>query len=142
MTDDPSSLPAILTGSSTIEGVVSLVFPIVAVIMGVAAVMMRMSLDHRRRRELFQLHHAERMAAIEKGIDVPPLPSEFFEENRRPTPGAYLYRGLLWLAIGVGLGIALFVTTHGSRNAAWSLVPIAIGVANLVYYVFAMRKPS
>jgi len=30
-----------------------------------------MWLDFRKKRELFQLHHAERMAAIEKGIDLP-----------------------------------------------------------------------
>ena len=135
--NDPVSLPTALSDPSTPEGIIALIFPIVAVIMGIGAVMIRMWFDYRRRRELFQLHHAERMSAIEKGIDVPSLPAELYWE-RPPTPRAtYLYRGLVWLFVGVAIGIAILSTSQNSRLTAWSLVPIGVGVANLFYYFLA-----
>jgi hypothetical protein len=113
--------------------------PIVAIVMGIALAMVRVALDYRRKRELFHLHHAERMAAIDKGIEVPPLPPEFFQDYRHRTSGTYLYRGLVWLFIGVGVGIPMLSTGHRVNDALWSLVPIGIGVANLLYFFLARR---
>ena len=142
--NDPASFPA--------GDIVALIFPIVAVIMGIGVVMIRAWLDYRRRRELFQLHHAERMSAIEKGLDVPALPPEFFREHHTLPRGAYLYRGLVWLFVGVGLGIAILLSSQNGWGAAWSFVPIGVGVANILYYFFApaaavtaepeVRKPT
>ena len=92
---------------------------------------------------MFQLHHAERMAAIEKGIDLPPLPAEFFSSNRSRdrSPTAYLRRGLMWTLIGAGVTVALWGT--GEPEFWWGLVPIGVGVAFLLsYLVERNRKPG
>jgi hypothetical protein len=114
------------------------VVPIVAIVMGVGIGMLGMWLDYRKKREIFQLHHSERMAAIEKGVDVPPLPPEFFADyRRRPrTPSDYLRRGLVWLLLGVALTIALFESRDFELSWTWGLLPIAVGTAYLIFYGF------
>ena len=80
------------------------------------------------------------MAAIDKGIEIPSLPAEFFQEYRRPplTNTTYLRRGLLWLLIGIAVTVALAATGH--HEYWWGLVPAAVGVANLLTYFFATRE--
>ena len=122
-----------------IMGIMGIMVPIVAIIMGVGIGMLSLFLDYRKKREMFALHHKERLAAIEKGMEVPPLPPEFFRENRRVrAPGDYLRRGLVLLLVGVAITIALFDSTR--HNYLWGLVPTAMGVANLIYYWFERRS--
>jgi hypothetical protein len=83
---------------------------------------------------MFQLHHAERMAAIEKGIDLPPLPPEFFQDRKQPpTPYKYLRRGLMWLLIGIAVTTALWATHD--NDYWWGFVPVAVGLANLITFL-------
>ena len=49
------------------------------------------------------LRHRERMAAIEKGADLPPEPPE--PSRALPRPRIYLLRGLMWLFTGAALSI-------------------------------------
>lgn len=106
--------------------------PIIAIILGIGFVMLRAYLDYRRRRELYQLYHAERMAAIEKGIELPPLPVEFFKDTRVREAAAVRHRrwGLILLFIGVTVGAALWGT--GDRDGWWGLVPAGWGLALLL----------
>ena len=46
--------------------------------MGLGVGMLKLYLDYRKKREVIQLHHAERMAAIDKGIELPSLPPNSF----------------------------------------------------------------
>ncbi len=144
MIDDPNSVANIIaaSGSHEVEGVLAMVIPIVAIVMGLSIGMLKLYLDYRKKRELIQLHHAQRMAAIEEGIELPSLPPEFFQEYRRPalTATTYLRRGLMWLLIGLAVTVAMFAR-HES-GAWWGLVPVAVGLAYLLYYRFAVRdKP-
>ena len=53
-----------------------------------------------------QLRHQERMAALEKGAE---LPIERAERAPAPwSPRIYLLRGLIWLFTGIGLTVFLF----------------------------------
>jgi hypothetical protein len=66
-----------------------------------------------------QFRHQERMAAIEKGAELPAEPAEM--PPARWSPRIYLLRGLIWLFTGVGLsafilGIALSV---GNRQETY-----------------------
>jgi hypothetical protein len=122
-----------------LNGLVALLVPIVAIVMGIGIGMLKLALDYRNRREMFKLHHAERLAAIEKGVEVAPLPPEFFQSYRRAGPVTGLRSGLFWLLIGVALFIALYEAT-GRENAWWGLIPVAVGAANLLYYFIAGRK--
>jgi hypothetical protein len=118
--------------------------PIVAIVMGIGIAMLAMWLDYRKKRDIFQLHHSERMAAIEKGIDLPSLPSEFFTDyRRRPrVPADYLRRGLVWLLVGIALVVALFESGSEDFSWSWGLVPTAVGAAYLLFYGFTRRSET
>ena len=117
--------------------------PITAIVMGVGIGMLGLWLDYRNKREIFELHHKERMAAIEKGMEVPPLPAELFRSyRRRRAPSDSLRGGLIWLLVGIAIVIALLATPNaGPKAAYWGLVPAAFGLAHLVFYFVEGRKP-
>jgi hypothetical protein len=115
-------------------GIVGMMVPICAIVMGIGLAMFVVWLRYRRRRELYQLHHAERMAAIEKGIDLPPLPPEFFQPDARwaGTGSSTLRRGMILLFLGIGVTIAL-LGTH-EKSWWWGLVPTSIGMGYLLLH--------
>jgi hypothetical protein len=82
------------------------------------------------------------MLAIERGLEVPPLPPEFFEERKRPSRsrGGPLRSGLIFLLVGVAVTIALWTNPDVREHAWWGLVPIAVGLANLIFYVIERRQ--
>jgi hypothetical protein len=123
------------------DDAIAVFIPIVAIVMGIGIGMLKLALDYRNRREMFQLHHAERLAAIEKGVELAPLPPEFFQSYRRALPGAAssLRSGLMWLLIGGALFVALYEAV-GPDQAWWGLLPAAVGAANLLFYFIAGRK--
>jgi hypothetical protein len=98
-------------------------------------------LNYRKRRRLIELVHAERLAAIERGMEIPPLPIEIL--GGPPVNRSVLLPGLIWLLVGLALMAAL----HGFSGYAgvvglstWGLVPTAVGVAYLIYYFVEVRK--
>lgn len=117
------------------------VIPIVAIVMGIGIAMLAVVVDYRKKRDIYALHHKERMAAIEKGMEVPPLPAEFFEDSRRRRtrhPSDFLRRGLVLLFLGIAMSIAMYQSARD--NYLWGLVPCAIGIAFLLYYALAGRN--
>lgn len=116
----------------------AILVPIIAIIMGIGLAMLGVWLDFRKKSEIFALHHRERMAAIEKGMEVPPLPPELFERSRR-TPEGTLRRGVVWLLIGGAVTIAVYFE-HG-RGALYGLIPMAVGLGNLIVYFLLPRTP-
>ena len=118
--------------------IIAVMIPIVAIVMGVGIGMLGLFLDYRKKHAMFAMHHQERMAAIDKGIEVPPLPLEFFQDNRRRFSQAdYLRRGLTLLLVGLVVTFALYDTLH--HDYLWGLIPVAMGVANLLFYYLAGR---
>jgi hypothetical protein len=120
---------------------IAVFIPIVAIVMGIGIGMLSIFFDYRKKQDMFAMHHKERMAAIDKGMDVPPLPPEFFRDGRACRPrvhGDFLRRGLVLLFVGAAVSVALYNT---NRNAyLWGLVPAAVGVAQLLYYYLARPK--
>jgi len=116
---------------------------IVAVVFGIGIGMWRLYLDFRRRRELYQLYHAERMAAIEKGIELPPLPTDFFKDTRVRVPAPIRSRrwGLVLLFLGAGLCAGLWGSGAG-RVSLWGLVPAGIGLALLLSSILESREST
>ena len=120
--------------------------PVVAIIFSIGLPLsipiIYLALSYRRRRQLLELHHAERMAAIERGMEVPPLPPDVLGAGgaRRST----LLPGLIWLLVGLALTAGLHeVRGSGLEGlAVWGLVPTAVGVAFLIYYFVEDRKHS
>lgn len=76
--------------------------PVIIMMLSAAAIII-WSLVLRYKRQ--QLRHQERMAAIEKGAELP------LERAERPappwSPRIYLLRGLIWLFTGIGLAVFL-----------------------------------
>jgi hypothetical protein len=121
--------------------IIAVMIPIVAIVMGVGIGMLGLFLDYRKKHAMFAMHHQERMAAIDKGMEVPPLPPEFFQDNRRRFSQAdYLRRGLTLLLVGIVITAALYdVARH---NYLWGLIPVAMGVANLLFYFMVGRHAA
>jgi Domain of unknown function (DUF6249) len=119
---------------------IALLIPILAIVMGIGIGMLAIFFDYRKKQEMFAMHHKERMAAIEKGMEVPPLPPEFFSEGRRCRSGAHgdLRRGLVLLFVGAAVSIALYNTQREAY--LWGLVPAGVGLAQLLFYYLSRSK--
>jgi hypothetical protein len=121
------------------EDAIFVFIPIVAIIMSLSIPIVFAIVDYRRRRDIVESHHKERMAAIERGMDLPPLPEAFFRSfstDRRPR---HLLTGMIWTFVGLGLFVAL--REVADENVAWfALMPIGVGLALLIYYFVEGRK--
>jgi len=121
------------------EDVVAVFIPIVAIIMSLSIPIVFALLDYRRRRDIVEANHKERLAAIERGMDIPPLPESFYLPLRQRRRPQYLLGGMIWLFVGLGLFVALrAVASHDVANFA--LIPIGVGAAFLIFYVVEGRK--
>ncbi len=111
--------------------------PLFAVGLTLSLPIVWIALNYRKRVRLMELHHAERMAAIERGMDIPPLPLELIDGRSRRSA---LLPGLVWFFIGLaGLSGAIL---SGDEDVPLmvGLVPLGIGLAYLVFYFVEDRK--
>lgn len=61
-----------------------------------------------------QMRHQERMTALEKGAELPPMQ---VEPAAAPwSPRVYLLRGLIWLFCGIGLSASLMGIAQGTKR--------------------------
>jgi hypothetical protein len=95
-------------------------------------------LHFRNRVRLLDVYHAERMAAIERGMDLPPLPMELLEGRKQRRRRSALLPGLIWTFVGLAVLIAL--RPLAPEAALLGLIPTGIGLAYLVYYFVEGRK--
>lgn len=123
----------------------ALMIPIISIVLGIGVAMLAIYLSYRKRKEVFALHHQERMLAIEKGMELPPLPEGLLEDSAAPyNPRRHLLKGLVWLFVGLGGGLALWATvdSEGAHYSLFSLVFIGIGAAHLIYYFAEGKKQA
>jgi hypothetical protein len=115
--------------------------PIVAIVMSLAIPIVAIITEYAKKRKFYELHHKERLAAIEKGVELPPLPPELFGSERKGRP-RYLLRGLVWLFIGLGTLVGLYGITGNGDEKVWllGLIPTGVGLAYLIYYFVEGRK--
>ncbi len=113
--------------------------PIVAITFGVGFIpaIVWIILSYRKRRRFMELHHTERMAAIERGMDIPALPIELIDGRSRKRRSSLL-PGLVWLFIGLALLVSMWL--DGDFPALPGLVCLGIGLAHLIYYGIEGRK--
>jgi len=115
--------------------------PILAIVfsMGLplSALIIWIALNYRKRVRLMELSHAERMAAIERGMEVPPLPLELIEGQKRRRRSSLL-PGLVWFFIGLAM-VAGSISIGDDLPVVFGLVPLGIGVAYLIYYAVEGR---
>jgi hypothetical protein len=121
------------------EDVLALFIPIIAIFMSLLIPIVYALVDYRRRRDLVEANHKERMAAIERGIEPPALPESFYQATKPPRRSGYLLTGLIWLFVGIGLFLALGAVA-GEDVRLFGLIPIGVGAAFLIYYAVEGRK--
>jgi hypothetical protein len=157
---DPNEVShAVSHVSDNAVAIIGVLIPIVAIVMGLGIGMLKLSLDYRKKREILRTHHAERMAAIEKGIELPPLPAQFYGTETGSLPPdvmheqlkgrhvglPYLRSGLIWLLVGIAISVALYASHDlgdHHTDAWWGGVPIAFGLSKLLFYFIANRMST
>lgn len=123
-------------------GVIGVFIPIVAIVMSLGVAMIYIWSEHKRKAQLIEQNHRERMQAIEKGIELPPVPTNLAGASSGPstaTAAKSLRNGIMLTLIGVLLYVAI-EEVDGSEGALFGLIPAAIGVANLVYAAILWQK--
>lgn len=95
-------------------------------------------LNYQKRRRLMELHHTERMAAIERGMEIPPLPLELID-GRSPRRRSSLLPGLVWFFIGLAVVVGS-MQIDDDVPVMGGLIPLGIGLAYLIYYFVEGRK--
>ncbi len=91
----------------------ALFIPIITIVLGVAIAIVWIVTAHRQKVQRIDMRHKERMAAIEKGLELPPDPVEP-ETGRKPGG---LRSGLAGLLVGVVLYLALRARRGRRRRA-------------------------
>ena len=116
----------------------SLMIPLFGIVFGVGVAIVAMVTGHRQKIQRVELRHKERLAAIEKGLELPPDAGDPEDAGKRPRSGS-LRSGLIGLSVGIVLYFALDRVT-GDEVALFGLIPAAIGLANLIFYFIEGRK--
>ena len=123
-------------------GIIAVCIPIVAIVMGIGIGMLAIWSEHKRKSQLLDQNHRERMHAIEKGIELPPLPPNLVGMTNGPSTASAaksLRSGIMLVLIGILLFFAIGVS-GGEEGALFGLIPAAVGIANLVYAAIQWNK--
>jgi hypothetical protein len=124
-------------------------FIIVSLILAVAATyIFQMWARHQRRLMI----HRERLAAIDKGIELPPLEQEI-QKRSWNVQRLLLLAGLVWISLGIAVFPMLMRLGGQSILSPWSprfeipsglewigVALIGIGVSHIVTYVVGRRR--
>src|SRR5262245_17605174 len=115
--------------------------PIVAIVFGIGIGMLGLWTDHQRRTQKLENLHRERMAAIEKGVPLPPMPEPDLDrdQKKKANPARYLRSGVLLVSLGIVLYFAIDAA-GGREGALFGLIPATLGLANLAYSAVLFRK--
>ena len=124
------------------EGVLALMIPIIAIVMGIGTAFWSIYWDHQKKR----LQYQERQLMIEKGLTPPPVLPD--QPRKKVTPEDCLRRGTVLLFLGIGFGAAAVVVFNawpqegelgGILGVTGAIVGF-LGLGYLVYYFIARRK--
>ncbi len=94
--------------------------------------------------------HRERLAAIEKGVDLPPLEQEVRRSSWN-VQRFLLLAGLVWLSLGIGAFVTLSaLLAHPTlaiekmpQGIQWiGLAPACIGLSHIIVYVIGKKREN
>ena len=117
---------------------------VMVAVIGYLAFRQWLQLDRRR------MIHRERLAAIEKGVDLPAIEQEARRSNWN-VQRILLLAGLVWLSLGIGTFVTLSamlanptpVTQGIPQGMQWiSLAPTCIGLSHVIVYMIGKRKEN
>jgi len=114
--------------------------PIVAIVFGIGIGMLGLWTDHKRKSQILEHQHRERMAALEKGLPLPPMKMDeaLKSQDKQVNPGRMLRSGVLLLSLGLVLFFAIDAA-GGQEGALFGLIPATLGLANLAYSAVLFR---
>jgi hypothetical protein len=123
-------------------GTIGVLIPVVAIVFGTSVGAVAIWTEHKRKAQLLEQLHRERMLSLDKGVEPPPVTPGlvgFMNEKppKPPVPARAMWpkamrNGLMLLFSGAMLYFAID-NAGGEPGAPFALIPAAIGVANLVY---------
>ena len=119
---------------------IAILIPLFAIVFGISVAIVAIITGHRQRIQRTELRYKERLAAIEKGLELPPELEDPDNGGKRSRSGS-LRGGLIGLAVGIVLYFALD-RVAGADVALFGLLPAAIGLANLIFYFIEGRKAA
>ena len=119
--------------------VVAVLIPIFGIVFGIGIAAIAIIARHRQDLQRNELRHKERLAALEKGIELPPDPVP--ENGSGPRRSNALRSGLIGLFVGVVLYFALDELLDHDM-ALFGLLPAAVGLANLIYWFIEGHRKS
>jgi hypothetical protein len=114
----------------------------IVIVAFIAFVGFRQWLQHQRR----MMIHQERLTAIEKGVELPPLEQEVKQSNWN-VQLILLLAGLIWISLGVGAFVTLVALLAHSPELRIpngvqfvSVAPVAIGLSCLIVYAVGRKN--
>src|SRR5688572_3401316 len=124
-------------------GAIGVFIPIVAIVMGIGIGMLAVWTEHKQKAQLLEQLHRERLQALDKGMELPPLPAHLVGDGDGSVPSAAksLRSGVVLLLIGVILWFAIREVSSG-EGALFGLIPAAVGVGNLLYAFTLWKKEN
>ena len=123
---------------NSIQTLTGVLIPIVGIIFGIGFAAFVIFLDFQKKRHAIELFHAERMAAIEKGIELPPLPDEYLSgggpsASTQPSGVPKTLRpGLILTFLGIAITLALWGSGLLGPFWWWGFVLVGLGLAFLL----------
>lgn len=114
---------------------IAVLIPLAGIIFGISAGIVGIVAKHRQMLQRADLRHRERLAAMDKGIELPP---ELEDPVDRPR---HLLTGLVWSFVGIATYFALSALA-GSDEAMLAGIPFAIGLAYLIYYFVQGKREN
>ena len=98
---------------------------------------------HLERQRRLEIIHAERLAAMDKGIPLPELPLDPVNLPRLPDPHAPLLHGIVWTTLGSGAMIASWLLMRSTEHPTWlwplPLPLVLLGLGLMLYYFISRR---
>jgi len=91
----------------------------------------------RTREKRIEIIHAERLAAMEKGIPLPEFPLEPARERRPPDPNVLPILGTVLLSLSAGAMIMLYLSLPAALQRDWiTPLPLAfLGVGLIAFHL-------
>jgi hypothetical protein len=129
---------------TVLPAILGVFIPIVAIIGGLSVGAWIIYLKYRRDTEALQLSHAERLAAIDKGMELPLPPpphrsqTEDLREARRSRVRGQRTAGLILLFVGVTVTVGIWQTAD--EGYVFGMVPGSIGLALLIASILDARE--
>ena len=120
--------------------IIGVSIPVIAILAGISVAIVAMLSNHRQRLQRADLRHRERMAAIEKGLELPPDPPDV--DPKAVDDHRFLRHGLVLFAIGATVTAAMIQIPDPNIPWLFGFIPASIGIAYLAYYAIRTRAAA